>query len=288
MKVLSDKERMRITYTLVLILTLLMWFFAGGFLSALLYRIPFFRDEKAGVFIRTFVPHAVMLFTLSFSLRNLFNKNVLSLICDSGIDAKRFLAAAAITIIVYTLSEIITGENIVLNTEDSAGGKFLFLLLSLFLFLFQTLAEEAVFRALPEKIWSPDGRKLKIWEKPVLAFLCGIFFTLPHLMNAEVTLSPSPLIPILTYFLWGFLSSLLGLYSGSYTALWAMHWANNTFSVCGVATKGATLEGAPLFYTTSSQYSASLPATLSVLFLIIFILETAMKRRRKSDEEKPD
>ena len=288
MKVLSDKERMRITYTLVLILTLLMWFFAGGFLSALLYRIPFFRNEKAGVFIRTFVPHAVMLITLSFSLRNLFQSSVLSLICDSGIDVKKFLTAAAITIIVYTLSEIISGENIVLNTEDSARDKIFFLLLSLFLFLFQTLTEEAVFRALPEKICAPDGRKLKIWEKPVLAILCGIFFTLPHLMNAEVALSPSPLIPILTYFLWGFLSSLLGLYAGSYTPLWAMHWANNVFSVCGVATKGATLSGAPLFYTESSQYSASLPATLSVLFLIIFILEAVTKRRRKRDEEKPD
>ncbi len=279
---------MRITYTLVLILTLLMWFFAGGFLSALLYRIPFFRAEKAGVFIRTFVPHAVMLFTLSFSMRNLFQKSALSLISENGVDVKKFLTAAAITIIIYTFSEIIAGENIIPNTEDSKGEKILFLFLSIVLFLPQTLVEEAVFRALPEKIWTVNGRTMKIWEKMTLCVLCGIFFVLPHLMNKEVTSSSSPLIPLVTYFLWGFLSSLLGLYSRSYTPVWGMHWANNIFSVCIVATKGSTLEGAPLFYTTSSSYSPSLIATLSVLFLIIFILEAVSEKKRKRDEEKPD
>ncbi len=286
MKTFSTGKSLRAVYLFILVITLFMGLIPGGFISYSLSYIPFFAENRAGLFISVFAEHIVMLLTLELFLRKLFGRSVVTFVCGEDKNAGRFILIVLLTIVIYTIPELITGKENVINSVDSAGMKILFLLLSALFFLPQTLLEEALFRALPERIFSPQGEKRRPWEKFLLALVCGILFILPHLWNVEVT-SFYPLIPIITYFLWGFLSSLLGQYEHSYLSVWAMHYANNIFSVTAVGMKGTTVSGAPFFYTEKTSFSPLLPATISLLFLVVYLFDKAAEKRKRVNEAEP-
>ncbi len=281
MRVSEETGRERIRYILVLVISLLGWFSFGGMLTLVLGRLSFFTATKAGVFILTFVPHLVLLLFLTLLMRYVFGESLISLVGKKRI--REFPTAALITFLVYGLTEIFSLESIVYNSTDGWGEKILFLLLSVFLLLPQTLAEEVVFRILPERILSPEERNLDREKRIFLSLFCGLFFVLPHLLNTEVTSSSAPLIPLFTYFLWGFLSSLLGTYLHSYTPVWAMHWANNFFSVVIVSGEKTTLTGAPLFYDVSAEYSPLLMITTLLVFLVVFLVFSFVGKREDKE-----
>lgn len=287
MRTFSNDSRLRAVYLFILVFTLFMGLIPGGFISYSLSYIPFFAENRTGLFISVFTEHIVMLLTLELFMRKLFGKSVVTFVCGEEKNAGKFILIVLLTIVIYTIPELIAEKDSVVNSIDSAGMKILFLLLSAVFFLPQTLLEEALFRALPERIYSPRGEERRTGGKLLLALICGILFILPHLYNVEVT-SFYPLIPIVTYFLWGFLSSLLGQREHSYLSAWAMHYANNIFSVTAVGMKGTTVVGAPLFYTESTSFSPLLPATISLLFLVVYLLDKRADKRKKTNEAEPD
>lgn len=287
MRTFSTRNRLRAVYLFILVMTLFTGLIVGGFIFLALSYIPFFAENRAGIFISIFTGHIVMLLTLELFLRKLFCMSVVTFVCGKEKNALRFILIVLLTTAVYTTAELIEGKESVVNSADSAGMKILFLLLSLILFLPQTLLEEALFRALPERVFSPVGEERRTAEKLALALISGLLFILPHLYNAEVT-THKPLIPIVTYFLWGFFSSLLGQYEHSYLTVWAMHYANNIFSVTAVGMKGTTVTGAPLFYTEKTSFSPLLPVTISILFLVVYLLDMRTEIRKKVNEAEPD
>lgn len=287
MRTFSTENRLRAVYLFILAFTLFTGLVPGGLISYSLSYIPFFAENRAGLFISVFTEHFVMLLTLELFLSKLFGKSVVTFVCGERKSAGRFILIVLLTTAVYIIPELLTGKDSVVNSTDSAGMKILFLLLSIIFFLPQTLLEEALFRALPERIFSPLGEERRLPGKILLAFVCGFLFILPHLYNAEVT-TLEPLIPIVTYFLWGFLSSLLGQYEHSYLAVWAMHYANNIFSVTAVGMEGTTVSGAPFFYTEKTSFSPLLPVTISMLFLVVYLFDKAAEKRKRVNEAEPD
>lgn len=281
LKVSEETKTARIRYILVLVISLAGWFSLGGMLTLVLKRLSFFSETKAGIFIVTFVPHLVLLLFLTLLVRYAFREKLPSLVGGKG--TREFLTTALITLLVTGLTEIFSLGNIVYNSTDGWGEKALFLVLSAVLLLPQTLAEEIVFRILPERILSPEERNLSKTRRMFLAFFCGIFFVLPHLLNTEVTSSSTPVIPLVTYFLWGFLSSLLGTYVHSYVPVWAMHYANNFFSVVIVSAEKTTLTGAPLFYDTSEEYSPLLIVTTLLVFLAVSLFFRYIGKREDKE-----
>lgn len=269
---MKESDNDRIKYVLILLITLLMWLTLGGILLSLLKRTYFFSSTKIGSFILVFVPHLVMLASLEGLLRIFFHSGILSYI-DDKLNTSEFIKVSLITLVIYILYSLISFKTIK-RSEESISEFLVFLLLSLVLFIPQTLAEEVVFRVLPHRIWSPEKRKLGTKENIVLSLLLGIFFLLPHLMNVEVTgASYFPLVQLCVYFLWGVLASLLSLYTLSYTSVWAMHYMNNLFSTTIVGGANTTLSGAPLFTDSRTYCSPLLILLIIFLFLIIFLLE---------------
>lgn len=282
MKSFEGKNGTRTVYLLILVFTLFSGLIVGGFVSYALSYIPFFTKNRVGVFLSVFINHIVMLLTLELFLKKLFQTSVIVFVCGKEKNAGRFILITLITAVVYTLGELLTEKNVSVNSTDTAGLKVLFFALSAILFLPQTLIEEALFRVLPERTWSPEGEQRTSLEKVLLSLVCGILFIVPHLLNSEVT-SFSPVIPIVTYFLWGFLASLLGQTEGSYLTAWAMHYANNLFSVTAVGLRGTTLTGAPLFYSEETGFSPFLPLTVSLLFLIVFLIDRLEKKKGRHE-----
>ena len=281
MRISEENNVQRIRYILILVISLLGWFSLGGMLTLLLRRFTFFKETKAGIFILTFVPHIVLFLSLEFLARYVLRKKLADLVGKKSI--KAFLTAFLITLIVYSIAEIFSLESIVYNSTDGWEEKILFLLLSAFLLLPQTFAEEVIFRILPERILSPEDRKLGRTRKIFLALFCGFFFVLPHLLNTEITSSSNPVIPIITYFLWGFSASFLGTHIQTYVPIWAMHYANNFFSVVIVSAEKTTLRGAPIFYNMAGEYSPILIIKTLLLFLAVFLCHSNDRKRKDKD-----
>ncbi len=271
---------MRLKYLITLVLSLLMWIFPGGAISHVLCTLPFFQTNRIGVFILTFVPHIVLLLTLIFIFRFGLNIEIIDTLGSEEKKTKRFIRDSLITLIVLSFFSIITREGIVYNSKDTALDKLFFFLLAIILLPGQTVAEEITFRVLPEKILSPLGEELTLLKKLLLSLFCGIFFLLPHIKNIEVTSLSNPTIPLLTYFLWGALSSFLSTSLKSYIPVWAMHFANNLYSVSFVGSKNSTLIGAPLFFSPDG-ISPLIIVVVIVVFLLVFLFESYITKREK-------
>ncbi len=280
MKSYSEKEALRLKYIITLILSLLMWIFPGGAISYMLCTLPFFQTNRTGVFILTFVPHIVLLLTLIVIFRFGLNMRITSLVGSDDKKAKKFIRDSLIALIILSFFSVITREGIVYNSEDTALDKLFFFLLASILLPGQTLAEEIAFRVLPERILSPEGEKLTLLKRLLLSIFCGIFFLLPHIKNVEVTSLSNPTIPLLTYFLWGALSSFLSTTLKSYIPAWAIHFANNLYSVSFVGSKNSTLIGAPLFFSPDG-ISPLIIVVVIVLFLLVFLFESYITKRGK-------
>lgn len=280
MKTYSEKEALRLKYIITLILSLLMWIFPGGAISYMLNTLPFFQTNRTGVFILTFVPHTVLLLTLIFTFRFGLNMRITSLVGSDDKKAKKFIRDSLITLIILSFFSVITREGIVYNSDDTAPDKLFFFLLASILLPGQTLAEEIAFRVLPERILTPEGEKLTLLKRLLLSIFCGIFFLLPHIKNVEVTSLSNPAIPLLTYFLWGALSSFLSTSLKSYIPAWAIHSANNLYSVSFVGSKNSTLIGAPLFFSPDG-ISPLIIVVVIVLFLLVFLFESYITKRGK-------
>ncbi len=279
MKSYSEKEALRLKYILTLSLALLMWLFPGGVLTSLLYSISFFREDRAGVFISTFTSHIVLFLTLLLIYKKVFNTNLPEVLGKEEKRTKKFIRDGLITLIFFILFSILSPEDIIYNSEDNTLVKFFFALSAFPLLLGQTITEEIVFRVLPERILSPSEEKLTLFKRILLALFCGLFFALIHLKNIEVTSSVNSIVPIVVYFVYGTLSSFISTSLTSYIPAWAVHFANNLYAVTLVGTKGSTLYGAPIFYSSTNDISPMLILTITVIFSLVFLLESYITKR---------
>ncbi len=268
-----------IVYLLVDIASIAIYIFVGGGVVLLLTKSPLY-SRKAGVFIISLIPHILSLIALSYMIRRIYSRSLLSYIEEEKISYKKFLLSSLITFIVLILVSIINRGTIAVNNEDTIETKLYFLILTLILIPFQTLSEEFIYRVLPEKIYSSRG-ELKRNERIILAFVLGLIFIIPHLFNREVVESASFVIPVLSYFLFGFLSSLISTTLHSYTYSWAVHTANNIFALVIVGEKNASLTSSPFFFSYSNAHSPLLPLSFIVIFLLIYIFERKEKIKRK-------
>lgn len=280
LKTLDEKVKLSLKYILILLASLVMWLIPGGMLMALLSRFSFFTTTEEGAFLLVFVPHIIMFITLSIMSYLLLGKSILKLVDENGISKKGFITISLLTLIILSLSSLFSKETIIYNNNDTMGRKIVFLVLSLVLFLPQTLSEELVFRLLPAKIYSSAKGQLNEIEKIAVSLFSALFFTLPHLYNTEVLSSSRPVLTLSVYFIWGFLSSSLALFLSQYTTSWAMHYANNLFSTVIISGSGTTLIGAPFFYNTNNDTSPYLPLLIIFLFSVIFIIEFSMRRNK--------
>ena len=142
-----------IVYLLVDIASIAIYIFVGGGIVLLLTKSPLY-SRKAGVFIISLIPHILSLIALSYMIRRIYSRSLLSYIEEGKISYKKFLLSSFITFIVLILVSIINRGTIAVNNEDTIETKLYFLILTLILIPFQTLSEEFIYRVLPEKIYS--------------------------------------------------------------------------------------------------------------------------------------
>lgn len=280
MKNSPDTGYKRWAYLTLFTAAVVIYLFPGGFFVSALGRTAFFSKSKEGVFLRSLVPHLLMLLSLSIIVRKVFSRSVLSYM---NFTSRKFLSAALVTLLTFAAVSLIHPGTVVFNSGDTLSEKLLFLSIILLLIPLQTLSEEFLYRVIPEKVYSPDGN-MNRRDRIILALLSGILFTLPHLLNREVRESSSPFIPVVSYFLFGFLSSFFSTYSEEYTSVWGVHTANNIYALCVVGSKKSGLETSPFFYDVSNEYSPLLPFSYITVFLLLYILEKT--RRKKCNSKK--
>lgn len=280
MKNSSDTAYKRWAYLILFTAAVIIYLFPGGFFVSALGKTAFFSKSKEGVFLRSLVPHLLALLSLSIMVRKVFSRSVLSYM---NFRWGRFLSSSLVTLSVSAVFSLMQPEAVVFNSGDTLSEKLLFLSIILLLIPLQTLSEEFLYRVLPEKVYSPDGN-MNRRDRIILALLSGILFTLPHLLNREVRESSSPFIPVVSYFLFGFLSSFFSTYTEEYASVWGVHTANNIYALSVVGSNKSGLETSPFFYDVSIEYSPLLPFSYITVFLLMYILEKT--RRKKCNSKK--
>lgn len=266
------KREERLDYLFVLLLSIFSWFTIGGILSIILES---FFSSPFSLYIIAFVPHIVLFITLIILSKALLKRPLLSLIKEGRLDLKKDALVFIFSLIILSLLSLFESDKI---TPYIGTNKIVFLLLSIILFIPQTLSEEIAFRALIIKAIRPKRKVSKF----LTALLGGLIFTLPHILNREVVENSTPLFPLLTYFLWGFLSFLLYFYSNDLESCLVLHYANNLFCSSIVGNTSSTIFSSPFFVSTSSYSSILLLVSPLLLFSVTFFLEFLFNRRRQT------
>lgn len=266
------KKEERLDYLFVLLLSTFSWFTIGGILSVALASLS---SSSFSHYITLFVPHLVLFITLFILSKILLKRPLLSLIKEGRLDLKKDALVFIFSLIILSLLSLFESDKITLY---SGQNKISFLFLSIILFIPQTLSEEIAFRALIIKAISPKRKVSKL----LTAILGGLIFTLPHMLNKEVVENSTPLFPLLTYFLWGFLSFLLYFFTNNLESCLVLHYANNLFCSSIVGNTSSTIFSSPFFVSSSSYSSFLLLVSPSLLFSVTFFLEFLFNRRRET------
>lgn len=266
------KKEERLDYLFVLLLSIFSWFTIGGILSIILES---FFSSPFSLYIIAFVPHIVLFITLIILSKALLKRPLLSLIKEGRLDLKKDCLVFFVSLLILSLLSLFEKDKI---TPYIGTNKIVFLLLSIILFIPQTLSEEIAFRALIIKAIRPKRKASKF----LTALLGGLIFTLPHILNREVVENSTPFFPLLTYFLWGFLSFLLYFYSNNLESCLVLHYANNLFCSSIVGNTSSTIFSSPFFVSTSSYSSILLLVSPLLLFSVTFFLEFLFNRRRQT------
>ncbi len=266
------KKEERLDYLLVLLLSTFSWFTIGGILSIV---FDCFFSSPLSLYVNAFIPHIVLFITLIILSKALLKRPLLSLIKEGRLDLKKDCLILFVSLLILSLLSLFEKDKI---TPYIGTNKIAFLFLSIILFIPQTLSEEIAFRTLIIKAISPKRKITKF----LTALLGGLVFTLPHILNKEVIENSTPIFPLLTYFLWGFLSFLLYFYSNNLESCLVLHYANNLFCSSIVGNTSSTIFSSPFFVSASSYSSFLLLISPLLLFSVTFFLEFLFNRRRQT------
>lgn len=155
----------------------------------------------------------------------------------------------------------------------------LFVPLALVVTAIQTTTEELFFRG-----YIVQGASVVWTNRVFLALVSAVIFTLPHLLNPEVSVG-GWLTVFVTYFLVpGLLWTVVSLIDGTTELTIGAHFANNIGSILLINITGSALTTPALF--TISEYHATYGA-LSVLVTIPVFLAIAYKVFKRDEASEP-
>ncbi len=135
----------------------------------------------------------------------------------------------------------------------------------------QAAAEELVFRG-----YVIQSFGLKIKNGMLLSVISGFMFTLPHLMNPEVTASSktgviSTICMILNYFFVGMIFAMITIKTNSLEAAIGAHAVNNLIGFLVVSYPDNVLSTNTIFYTSTFSATGSLISVIITGILFYFI-----------------
>ncbi len=160
-----------------------------------------------------------------------------------------------VAIILYML--IFSTSSISYSPPQNLANRLLFMAVALVVTPLQSYIEELLFRI---TFWRMLEGRLK--SNLLISVLSGLFFTLFHLFNVEVTQAPIKIIPLLYYFLAGFVLMMMTTnHQGGEAAIGA-HVANNLFLALIVNYQGSSL-------TSDAWFTLEAPPIWSDLILLI-------------------
>jgi membrane protease YdiL (CAAX protease family) len=145
--------------------------------------------------------------------------------------------------------------------------KIFFLLLPIVFILniIQTTTEELFFRGYLVQWGSLFSKNIFF-----LSVLSGIFFTLPHLGNPEISTGYLPM--ILIYFLMGVFFTFISIKKGSLELAIGVHIANNLFSVIVLHYANSAISTPTIITTTQFNPWVSLFTSIGIMSVFYFII----------------
>ncbi len=148
----------------------------------------------------------------------------------------------------------------------------------------QAATEELVFRG-----YVIQSFGLKIKNGMLLSAISGFMFTLPHLMNPEVTASSkigiiSTLCMILNYFFIGMIFAMVTIKTNSLEAAIGAHAVNNLIGFLIVSYPDNVLSTNTVFYTSTFNSAGSLISVIITGILFYFITGFIIKEPVQTEE----
>lgn len=265
---MEDKRGIRVAG--VLIISLFSWLFLGSFIAYLFSSFSFF-NTPLGSFILLFAPYLCFFSSLLISSKLLLKTNLITILREQGVRRKKTLIFSFVYLLCLIGITISNYKSITLNPAPLLS-RVIFILPSLILIPMATLSEEIFFRALIVNTFTEKGKTLK--NLFVLLF-SSLLFTIPHLINPEAT----NIYAVLYYFLWGFLSSLLGFIFSGYDITWGIHTINNLYVALVVNSPVSALPTEALFINKGNSTSIKELINLIIVFSLLFLTGFILKKK---------
>jgi len=159
---------------------------------------------------------------------------------------------------------IIKPGSIRFNSRIHISERLLMAALVLLLTPLQCIAEELLFRGV---LWRMlEGHRL---GNALRNSIAGLVFTLAHLTNTEIGLSPEGMLALVYYFLTGFLFMEMTTSSNGLETAFGAHIANNLFIALIMNYPSSSLESAALFMQDKMHPSADLILLIVCAALIL-------------------
>lgn len=160
-----------------------------------------------------------------------------------------------VAIILYML--LFSTPSIIYSPPQNLANRLLFMAVALVVTPLQSLVEELLFRV---TFWRMLEGRLK--SNLLISLISGGIFTLFHLFNLEVAQAPIKIIPLLYYFLAGFVFMMMTTSHRGGEAAMGAHVANNLFLALVVNYQGSSL-------TSDAWFTLAAPPIWGDLILLI-------------------
>ena len=264
----------------ILIISLLFsWLFIGGVFMLSFYSL-FSASNYSELlstiisFIGVNIPH-IILFIFSIVVTHIaLNTKICDMVRDKKYSLRCYILTALIALTIFSLSTIAFSRNITIGSK-SLSTKVVMVFFALAITPLQCFSEEYLFRVVIARLFNSDKNLVKL----ILSIASGIIFLFLHkLSNPEFLISPSIMLN-LYYFLFGFLSMLLGLFLEDFTFPIIIHSINNLFIVIVCNYAGSPLESASFFI------SSTIPSPLisSIAMIMIFALTFFCAKKNRGE-----
>lgn len=268
---------------LVILLTIVCWMNIGPLISLSLTLIPTLGEDKwilLTEFLFRHIPYVMMFLALFFGSNFVLKTKLRELVRGTGrkLDLKIATTSFALYFFILGLFSLFSYKTIEIDPA-SYKEKLLFVLPVLLLTPIQTISEELFFRAIPARLLYHNELPHSIKSYIPLSLVSGLIFLIPHLGNPEVLKSGDGMIAVVYYFLWGFLSMALALYTDGFEIPIAMHMANNIYAALIVNYTNSALPTKAIFINRSSDNSLLLLLEAIVIYVIFFAFAYALKRK---------
>ncbi len=281
----ENRERLSLFEWIVsLVLIVAVWLFLGGRLTSLFMGFVVRLGIALSPLLLYFQQHLhflVLLAALAFFIFKVVRTPLRSYVSDSPTFRwPLFFFAFGVWIVAITLfmvgTHLFSPTKIAFSPPENLTQRLLFMALALVITPLQSFAEELLFRI---SLWRMMEKRLK--SNLLIALISGLFFTLFHLSNLEVTQAPVQLFALLYYFMAGFLFMLMTTTCQGGEAAIGAHVANNLFLALFVNYQGSSLMSDAWFILGAP------PVWGDLLLLIIcgLIVIRYGKRIRVKDEE---